>query len=118
MESDLVTFGGVFSDGGGNVFGVSAQLGALADNGGAAFTMEPTAGSPVIDAGPLTWTAFTGDGFDQRGGTFLRVSNGQSDMGALEVQSEPVPPTTTTTSGSGETTTTVGTDPMVPAFTG
>ena len=103
------TFGGVFSDGGGNVFGVSAQLGALADNGGATFTMEPTAGSPVIDAGPLTWTAFTGDGSDQRGGLFLRVYNGQSDMGALEVQPEPVPPTTTTT---------VGTDPMVPAFTG
>jgi predicted outer membrane repeat protein len=103
------TFGGVFSDGGGNVFGVSAQLGALADNGGATFTMEPTAGSPVIDAGPLTWTAFTGDGSDQRGGLFLRVYNGQSDMGALEVQSDPAPPTTTTT---------VGTDPMIPTFTG
>ncbi len=115
------TFGGVFSDGGGNVFGVSAQLGALADNGGSTFTMEPEAGSPVIDAGPLTWTAFTGDGSDQRGGAFLRVYNGQADMGALEVQPEPVPPTTTTTTttvGPGDTTTTVGTDPVVPAFTG
>lgn len=107
------TFGGVFSDGGGNVFGVSAQLGALADNAGATFTMEPAASSPVIDAGPLSWTPFTGDGSDQRGGLFLRVYNGQSDMGALEVQPEPVAPsTTTTTSGPGETTTTVGTDPM------
>jgi len=111
------TFGGVFSDGGGNVFGVSAQLGALADNGGATFTMEPAASSPVIDAGPLTWTPFIGDGSDQRGGLFLRVNNGQSDMGALEVQPEPVPPTTTTSS-PGETTTTVATDPVVPAFTG
>ncbi|HBU01031.1 MAG TPA: hypothetical protein DEB20_00395, partial [Acidimicrobiaceae bacterium] len=66
-------------DGGGNITGgVSAQLGALADNGGATFTMEPATGSPVIDAGPLTWTAFAGDGSDQRGGLFLRVSNGQS----------------------------------------
>ncbi|MSZ89882.1 MAG: hypothetical protein F2585_11115 [Actinobacteria bacterium] len=128
-------------DGGGNITGgVSAQLGALADNGGATFTMEPATGSPVIDAGPLTWTAFAGDGSDQRGGLFLRVSNGQSDMGALEVQPEPVPPTTSTSSTStsstsststtlapndttttvvpDDTTTTVGTDPMVPTFTG
>jgi predicted outer membrane repeat protein/parallel beta-helix repeat protein len=115
-------------DGGGNITSVSAQLGALADNGGATFTMEPATGSPVIDAGPLTWTAFAGDGSDQRGGLFLRVSNGQSDMGALEVQPEPVPPTTSTSSTStssttttlapNDTTTTVGTDPMVPAFTG
>ena len=103
------TSGAAFTDGGGNIFGVSAQLGALADNGGSTFTMEPADGSPVIDAGPLTWTAFTGDGFDQRGGAFVRVYNGQSDMGALEVQPEPVEPTTTTTAG---------TDPMVPAFTG
>ena len=121
------SFGAPFTDGGGNVFGVSAQLGALADNGGASFTMEPAAGSPVIDAGPLTWTAFNGDGSDQRGGAFLRVVNGQSDMGALEVQPDPVPPTTTTTAppstttttlGSGDTTTTVATDPVAPAFTG
>ena len=112
------TFGGVFSDGGGNVFGVSAQLGALADNGGSTFTMEPAAGSHVIDAGPLTWTAFMGDGSDQRGGAFLRVHNGQADMGALEVQPEPAPPTTTTTTGSNDVTTTVAPDPVVPAFTG
>ena len=112
------SFGTPLSDGGGNINGVSAQLGALADNGGATFTMEPAAGSPVIDAGPLTWTAFNGDGSDQRGGLFLRVYNGQSDMGALEVQPEPVPPTTTTTAASGDTTTTVATDPVAPAFTG
>ena len=113
--------------GGTNITGVSAQLGALADNGGPTFTMEPATGSPVIDAGPLTWTAFTGDGSDQRSGLFLRVANGQSDMGALEVQPDPVPPTTTTTAppstttttlGSGDTTTTVATDPVAPAFTG
>lgn len=118
VSSSLImgtTIGDSFTDGGGNVTGVSAQLGALADNGGATFTMEPAVGSPVIDAGPLTWTAFAGDGFDQRATPYVRVYNGQSDMGALEVQSEPAPPTTTTTTGP---TTTVATDPVVPAFTG
>jgi hypothetical protein len=106
----------LFTDGGGNVHGVSAQLGALADNGGATFTMEPEAGSPVIDAGPVSWTAFTGDGFDQRGTPHVRESNGQSDMGAFEVQSAPTPPSTTVV--PGDTSTTVGTDPVAPAFTG
>jgi hypothetical protein len=112
VSSSLImgtTAGGSFTDGGGNVNGVSAQLGVLADNGGATFTMEPAVGSPVIDAGPLTWTAFTGDGFDQRLTPYVRVYNGRSDMGAFEVQSELAPLTTTTT---------VGTDPVVPAFTG
>ena len=112
------TIDGSFISGGGNLAGVSAQLGALADNGGATFTMEPAASSPVIDAGPLTWTPFIGDGSDQRGGLFLRLYNGQSDMGALEVQPEPVPPTTTTTVVPDDTTTTVATDPVAPAFTG
>ena len=112
------TLGGSFTDGGGNIHGVSAQLGALADNGGATFTMQPAAGSPVIDAGPLSWTAFAGEGFDQRATPYVRVYNGQSDMGAVEVQSEPTPPSTTTTVVPGDTTTTVGTDPVAPAFTG
>ncbi len=97
--------GNVPIDGGGIITGgVSAQLGALADNGGATFTMEPATGSPVIDAGPLTWTAFTGDGSDQRAGLYLRVYNGQSDMGALEVQPAPVPPTSSTSSTSTSST--------------
>ena len=126
VSSSLImgtTAGDSFTDGGGNVFGVSAQLSAYA---GPMLMMEPAAGSPVIDAGPLTWTAFTGDGFDQRATPYVRVYNGQSDMGELEVQPEPVPPTTTTTTalptttttGSNDTTTTVATDPVVPAFTG
>jgi len=109
-----------FTDGGGNYSGVSAQLGALADNGGATFTMEPAAGSPVIDAGPLTLPAlFPGANFDQRGTPFVRGYNGRPDMGALEVQTDPTATTTTTiATGAGDTTTTVGTDPVVPAFTG
>lgn len=119
------TSGNAYIDGGGNISGMSAQLGSLADNGGATFTMKPAVGSPAIDAGPLTWTAFTGDGFDQRLTPYVRVYNDQSDMGALEVQPGPVPPTTTTSSTSttttvppDDTTTTIGTDPMVPTFTG
>jgi predicted outer membrane repeat protein len=114
--------GNAYTDGGGNVTGVSAQLLPYA---GPMLMMEPAVGSPAIDAGPLTWTAFTGDGFDQRLTPYIRVYNGQSDMGAFEVQPEPVPPTTTTSSTSttttlapNDTTTTVGTDPMVPTFTG
>jgi predicted outer membrane repeat protein len=107
----------LFTDGGGNVHGVSAQLGALADNGGATFTMEPEAGSPVIDAGPLTYLLFPNFNFDQRATPYVRVYNGQPDMGAVEVQSDPTPPSTTTVV-PGDTTTTVGTDPVAPAFTG
>ena len=108
------TSGTPFTDGGGNITGVSAQLGALADNGGPTFTMQPATGSAAIDAGPITWTAFNGDGFDQRATPYVRVYNGQSDIGALEVQAGPTPSSTTSTS----TSTTAGTDPIAPAFTG
>jgi len=134
------------TDGGGNVYDESAQLGALADNGGPTFTMNPASGSPVINAGPPLWFAFAGDGFDQRGDGYLRIYDGISDMGAVETLPDPTPPstttttvapgetttttttvapgettTTTTTVAPGETTTTtttVSTDPIAPAFTG
>jgi hypothetical protein len=81
--------------------------------------MEPAAGSPAIDAGPLTMTSlFPGNSFDQRGIPFVRVYNDRPDIGAFEVQSGPVSTTTTTLLGSIDTTTTVATDPVVPAFTG
>ena len=87
-------------------------LGALADNGGATQTMALLTGSPAIDAGPATVPSFTGNGFDQRGTPYVRVYNGQSDIGAFEFQPDPTPSTTTTT-------TTVATDDaVVPAFTG
>lgn len=121
VSSSLImgtTAGDPFTDGGGNVNGVSAQLGALANNGGATFTMEPAISSPAINAGPLTWTSFTGEGFDQRATPYVRLYNSQTDIGALEVQPGPTPPSTSTTVVPGDTTTTVGTDPIVPAFTG
>lgn len=101
-------------DGGGNLLGVSAQLESLADNGGPTRTMAPLTGSPVIDAGPLTWTAFTGDGFDQRATPWLRVDGTRADIGAYEVQAAPEPTTTI----SPDPTSTVGVESVVPAFTG
>ena len=87
-------------------------LGALADNGGATKTMALLTGSPAIDAGPATVPTFTGNGFDQRGTPYVRVYNGQSDIGAFEFQPDSTPSTTTTT-------TAVATDDaVVPAFTG
>jgi predicted outer membrane repeat protein len=127
--------GDPFTDGGGNVLGVSAQLGVLADNGGATFTMEPAVGSSVIDAGPLSLPSlFPGSSFDQRGTPYTRGYNARPDIGAFETQPDPVsstttsststtstttaPTTTTTLLGAIDTTTTVATDPVAPAFTG
>jgi len=94
-----------------NVTSTNPMLGALADNGGSTMTMAPLAGSPAIDSGPNPVASFTGNGSDQRGAPWVRVYNGTSDIGAVEVQPDPNAPTTTTT--------TAGTDePLVPAFTG
>jgi len=100
-------------------------LDALADNGGATQTMALLTGSPAIDAGPATVPTFTGNGFDQRATPYVRVYNGQSDIGAFELQPDPTPVTTTTTGAvtttttGAVTTTTVSSDePVVPTFTG
>jgi predicted outer membrane repeat protein len=86
-------------------------LAALADNGGCTETMALLTGSPAIDAGPATVPTFIGNDFDQRGTPYVRVYNGQSDIGAFEFQPDPEPtPSTTTTVAPGE--------PVVPAFTG
>jgi hypothetical protein len=100
------------------ITGVSAQLGALAENGGPTKTMEPGAGSPAIDGGPLGWAVFAGDSTDQRGLNFARVVNGRSDMGAVEVQSSTSTTTTTEDLLGGDSTTSMGTEPIAPAFTG
>jgi len=100
-------------------------LDALADNGGATETMALLTGSPAIDAGPATVPTFTGNGFDQRGTPYVRVYNGQSDIGAFELQPDPTPvtttttaPATTTTTGAVTTTTVSSNEPVVPTFTG
>jgi hypothetical protein len=73
------------------------MLGALANNGGPTLTMLPLAGSPLIDAGPVTIPTFPGNEFDQRGPGFPRVLGSKADIGAVEVRQE---------------------EPVVPAFTG
>lgn len=78
------------------------QLAALADNGGPTQTHLPLPGSPLIDAGdtgtlPRDLFDVDGDGdveetvpFDQRGPLFFRTRNPQADIGALEVQDDPI----------------------------
>ncbi len=64
----------------GNITGVSAKLGPLANNGGPTFTHLPLSGSPAINAGE---PAFATLAYDQRG--LDRVFD-RLDMGAVEVQ--------------------------------
>ncbi|MEW6359460.1 MAG: choice-of-anchor Q domain-containing protein, partial [Planctomycetota bacterium] len=68
-----------------NVTGVDAMVGPLANNGGPTQTHALLAGSPAINAGsnPLGLTN------DQRGAPFVRVYNGQADIGAFEAQVAP-----------------------------
>jgi len=106
----------ITANGTNNITSTDPMLGALADNGGLTKTMAPLTGSPAIDAGPNPVATFTGNSSDQRGTPWVRVYNGTSNIGAVEVQPDPNAPTTTTTT---TTSTTAGTDePLVPAFTG
>jgi len=73
----------------GDLNGVAAQLGALADNSGAAWTHLPSAGSPLVDAAPCLPDFAT----DQRG--IGRPQGGQCDIGAAEVEPAAAPPPTT-----------------------
>jgi len=73
-------------DQGGNLMGVEARLGPLADNGGPTQTHELLPGSPAINAGPNPLPAFPGNEFDQRGEGYARVVAGVVDIGAYEVQ--------------------------------
>ena len=69
-------------DGGGNLFDLPANLGALADNGGPNQTHALLAGSAALDGGD---PAFAADPTtDQRG--LPRVANARIDIGAFEVQ--------------------------------
>lgn len=66
--------------GGASLIGVDPQLGALADHGGATWTMLPAAGSPAVDAGEVPPPV----AIDQRG--LSRPVGAKSDMGAVERQ--------------------------------
>jgi hypothetical protein len=71
---------------------IDPLIGQLADNGGPTFTHMLLPGSPAIDAGDKNANpGFNVPQFDQRGATFLRIRNGDTeagsfiDIGALEV---------------------------------
>ena len=77
-----------------NVFGVSARLLNLADNGGSTQTHALGADSPAIDMGDPS-IAFNSSEFDQRGAPFARVTDGRIDIGAFEFGSTAAAPTVT-----------------------
>jgi hypothetical protein len=76
-----------------DLLNVNPQLGPLQDNGGPTLTMEPSPGSPAINAGDNTGAP----AFDERGAGFPRIIGGTIDIGALEVQSPSVTSTPTAT---------------------
>jgi uncharacterized repeat protein (TIGR01451 family) len=77
----------LFADAGS--FQADPQLADLANNGGPTDTLLPAEGSPAIDAGDLDACPAT----DQRGVT--RPQRGGCDIGAVELEVVPVPPTPT-----------------------
>jgi CSLREA domain-containing protein len=86
---------------GGQVNGlIDPKLGPLSYNGGPTFldgsqmlTHALLPGSVAIDAGDDAAVAGIGDvpEFDQRGTPWLRIAGGRIDMGAVEVQANPLP---------------------------
>ena len=121
----LVSRGINVTDLGGTINSTTPGVLALANNGGPTMTMALDPTSIAIDAGPDPVASFTGNGFDQRGTPYVRVSGSSVDIGAFELQADPPPTSSTTSSSTTSTTTlapdpttTVAVDPMAPAFTG
>lgn len=86
-KSLVQTFNPAFTvSGSGNLVGVSAQLGALANNGGSTRTHALQAGSQAINAGSNPLNAPT----DQRGAGYARAVGTAPDMGAFEFGATPV----------------------------
>jgi hypothetical protein len=120
------------TDLGGTIRSSTPGLSPLADNGGPTKTMALDPSSIAIDAGPDPVATFTGNGFDQRGTPYVRVSGSSVDIGAFELPAYSPPTSSTSSSSTTSTTappastttlvidptTTVAVDPMVPEFTG
>lgn len=87
-----------------NLTGLAPQLDALADNGGPTRTMQPLAGSPVLNAGSNALIP-KGVTTDQRGAA--RIDSGTVDLGAVEVDA--TPPTVTLNQAAAQTDPTVST---------
>jgi hypothetical protein len=77
----------------GDIIGQSAQLGALANNGGPTETLLPASGSPAAAAVPASVCTGTGVSTDQRGDARGAGNGGTCTIGAVEVaQATPPPP--------------------------
>lgn len=79
-----------------SIFGVDAQLGPLADNGGNTLTHLPAATSPAVNAGDAS--TLDGITLDQRSAP--RVSGGSVDIGSVEVQAAPIVPAAVVTNAA------------------
>ena len=77
---------GFVAAGAGNLLGLDAQLGSLADNGGPTLTHSPLPGSPVLNAGDPDFEP--PPEFDQRGPGFPRLLGSRVDLGAVEADFE------------------------------
>ena len=71
-------------DDGGNIFGVSALLGPLANNGGTTQTHALLSNSPALNTGDPNFQFPPNN--DQRGNGFPRIAGNALDMGAFEQQ--------------------------------
>jgi hypothetical protein len=81
-DSHASGLAGTWVDGGGNVLGVTARLGALASNGGPTQSLLPMPGSPAINAGHLSNVLV-----DARG--LSRLAGAKPDAGAIETGAAP-----------------------------
>jgi hypothetical protein len=79
--------GGVLT-GPGDQINTDPMLGPLQDNGGPTFTHSLLPGSPAINAGDPSFTP--PPFYDQRGPNYVRVYDGQIDIGSFEVQPSPL----------------------------
>ncbi len=64
---------------------IDPRIEPLANNGGPTLTHNLLSDSPAIDTGDAPQTLAN----DQRGPGFLRVFDGQADIGSLETQPDP-----------------------------
>lgn len=79
--------GGVLT-GPGDQINTDPTLGPLQDNGGPTFTHALLPGSPAINAGDPSFTP--PPFYDQRGPNYVRVYDGQIDVGSFEAQPSPL----------------------------
>jgi len=95
----------------GATYSGDALLGPLQDNGGSTFTMMPACDSPVIDAADAATSLST----DQLGAS--RPQGAGYDIGAVEFQGTPCPPTPTPTNTPTATNTPLPTSTLTPTPT-